>query len=539
MKNSSTIFLIIFSLISSLAFSSVKLKVSENNAGKNLISGKAVVAKEYKFPGVIQKSYLDTLTNSITVVQQRVNQSGEWLKNRGDLILFSIKDDNIKWSKSINYVNSKVLQYNDNIFLESDNILNCLKISDGDELWDAKVNLKYIDPLMNVGIGYTYRSAIGVTNMLKGVDLKTGEVIWKREISEQYNWSNQIIHINDSVILIVAAGLHTINLKTGKGWDYDMITGENETKIVNNDVYHVSDVYAFTKYSGVFLKNEVISNVGSNLLNEDGYIYFASKDNLIKIDLDGNIQWTFAIPSGKSSSSELFIRYNRLYLFNKGYASYNETSVGPLDPNVYDQSVDTRDGNEKISYGKPYLTAFNPNNGKQLFVKEFNTDDQLILDSKIQDDRLTVLYQDKMKAFSLVDGSVIEEKSFLINVLDPFNHFLNDKIYLKTEDVKGSKIIDPDTYYLISTRDNNLVVIDHNFEFVKNLVLAENYLPYRSNKYGYNIFANNKETIILNPAGKAAALLSVSANQIIAKKVLYEIKDGSFVIVDLKDILTE
>ncbi|MFB6318797.1 PQQ-binding-like beta-propeller repeat protein [Saccharicrinis sp. FJH54] len=539
MKYLNLIILTFLSLFSSLGSAGVKITATQSTVGENLMSGDDLIATEYTFPGVIQKAYLDTFTNTMTVVQQRKSNWGNWLKSRGDLALFSLPDQKISWSKRIDYENSKVLQYNDNIFLESDNMLNCLDIMDGEELWDAKVNLKYIDPLMNIGIGYTYRSAIGVTNTLKGVDLKTGEIIWKREINQDYNWSNQIIHVNDSVILIVAAGLHTINLKTGEGWDYDMITGENEINIVNSDVYHIKDVYAFTKYSGVFLKNKVISSVGSNLLSENGYIYFASKELLIKTDLEGNVQWTFPIPSGKASSSELFLKNNKLYLLNKGYAYYNESMVGPLDPNEYDPSVKGKVKDEKISYGKPYFTAFNPATGEQLFMKEIESDDQIIQDSKVEEERLILMYQDRIKALSLADGTLSTDKSFLINVLDPFNALIRDKVYLKSSSVDGRKVLDPLHYYLIRTKDDNLILIDHNFEFVENLVLFDNYLQYNSSTNGYDVYSNASESVILNKAGKKVANLSVSGNQIIVDKVLYEIKTSSFVIVDLNAVLTD
>ena len=41
---------------------------------------------------------------------------------------------------------------------------------------------------------------------------------------------NDILYLNDSIVLIVAAGLHAINIKNGTGWDYIAITGKKGSK---------------------------------------------------------------------------------------------------------------------------------------------------------------------------------------------------------------------------------------------------------------------------------------------------------------------
>jgi hypothetical protein len=66
---------------------------------------------------------------------------------------------------------------------------------------------------------------------LEGINLKTGEVLGKRELSREYAWNN--VSLNDTTLLAVAAGLHTIHLKNGSGWDYSAVTGDKDYSVTN------------------------------------------------------------------------------------------------------------------------------------------------------------------------------------------------------------------------------------------------------------------------------------------------------------------
>jgi len=45
--------------------------------------------------------------------------------------------------------------------------------------------------------------------------LKNGNVIWQRDLNREYGW-NDVFYTNDSTMIVVAAGLHAINIKTGR-----------------------------------------------------------------------------------------------------------------------------------------------------------------------------------------------------------------------------------------------------------------------------------------------------------------------------------
>ncbi|MFT3753899.1 MAG: hypothetical protein QM800_13825 [Paludibacter sp.] len=58
--------------------------------------------------------------------------------------------------------------------------------------------------------------------------------------------------INDTIAIIAALGLHSVNLKNGTGWDYDATTGEYllqamKRDIRSNVIIDSSDIYFASK----------------------------------------------------------------------------------------------------------------------------------------------------------------------------------------------------------------------------------------------------------------------------------------------------
>jgi len=70
----------------------------------------------------------------------------------------------------------------------------------------------------NVGMAYQFLYDGGdghYTNEFMGMDLLKGRLKWKRNINRAYGW-NDYFYLNDSTLMVVAAGLHTININTGE-----------------------------------------------------------------------------------------------------------------------------------------------------------------------------------------------------------------------------------------------------------------------------------------------------------------------------------
>ena len=210
---------------------------NERPFGKNLTSNKEIVGTEFIFPERIEKSYLETESNRITIELRGLLFGGSFLKNNGQVVLYDLNNKKTIWNKSINYQYYSINQTGKSIFKTGMNKTYCLNFENGENLWKAKNTLAYINPELNIGIGHTpyFSGYLFNDNTFEGIDLLTGNSIWEKQIDQTYGL-NDIFMLNDSIAIIVASGLHSVNLKSGKGWDYNAITGAPLLREMKTDI---------------------------------------------------------------------------------------------------------------------------------------------------------------------------------------------------------------------------------------------------------------------------------------------------------------
>ncbi len=239
--------------------------------------------------------------------------------------------------------------------------------------------------------GYKYRVGDQLSDKLEGIDLKTGDVLWKRELSREYAWNN-VFYLNDTTLLAVAAGLHTIHLKNGSGWDYNTVTGDKDYSVTNtaNALGAVAGVLTgtFVISTGYNLVRDLVSNV----LADSTDLYFASKEKLARVDKNtGEVIWSFPFPQNLPSKSVIFANDSLIYMINKGSAFM---------------------GYRQLSYGKPFLAAFNKNSGKQRFFSIIDVKDDPILGFQQVDDVFYLVFKNRVAKYSSKNGNLIQDKEF-------------------------------------------------------------------------------------------------------------------------------
>lgn len=81
-----------------------------------------------------------------------------------------------------------------------------------------------------MGLGYKFTQASG-NNMhdLLGIDLNSGRTLWSRNVPRGGGW-NDLFFLNDSTLMLVAGGLHSIHMKTGRGWSHMAVTAKEDYK---------------------------------------------------------------------------------------------------------------------------------------------------------------------------------------------------------------------------------------------------------------------------------------------------------------------
>jgi hypothetical protein len=438
-----------FSFIGLTIFAQSELTILNNEKviGKNNLTNKDLVAKEFIFPERIHETNIDTVSNCITVQLRGTSKNGKWLNNKGNIVLYDLNNRKAKWSKKINYQQSGIEQHSNLIIQTIANKSYCLNYDNGEELWEVKNAIYYVEPFQKKGIGYKFSSFSGATNTLEGIDLTNGNSIWQRELNREYSW-NDIFHLNDSTIVIVAAGLHSINVNNGLGWDYNAITGEKD--YTATAVANAAGV-ALGVLTGTFVMStghNLVRDVVSNVLVDSANIYFASKEKITRLNYKGQVIWSIPLPNDLVSKSSIFKKDSILYMINKGFAFM---------------------GYRQLDFGTPFFAAFDTKTGKQIFFSTINGKKDQINGFEINRDTISLVFKDRVSKYSILNGSLIFEKSFNIETYGELNYFIGSQVYIKTDSTYKSLSLSDTTKQYLFTKSGKTLVLNDRLEIVNQI----------------------------------------------------------------------
>jgi len=238
--------------------------------GKNLITNKVITAKEYNFLDNIHHADMDTTSKCLTIQLRGITKNGKNYKSKGEVLVFDLRTKKIKWQKEIDFQQTGLEQY-ENILFHTGGVNTVLMdMETGKSKWSTDRIIHGTIPAINITLGYKYNS----TYNLDGISLTTGRILWKRTIDKSYGW-NGILNLNDTAVIIKACGLHEINLKTGKGWDYEAQTGKKDySKTIGLNIAGAA-LGLLTGVYVVSLGHDLASNMVSNIVVDSGFYYYA------------------------------------------------------------------------------------------------------------------------------------------------------------------------------------------------------------------------------------------------------------------------
>lgn len=486
--------------------------------GVNHVTNTDIQANEYFFPERIHNFYIDTTTNLLSVQLRGTTKNGKWLDNTGKLILFDLINNTIRWTKKLNYQQGDVEQLNNMIIQSQGNKSFSLNIENGENLWEVKNNIYYVEPFRKVGLGYKFRTAHNDTNILEGIDLTNGTSIWNKMLYRPYGW-NGVFHLNDSVIVIVSSGLHSVNLRTGLGWDYDTKTGMRDYTPPPSIAGAASAALSVVSIlAGTFVMssgNNTVSGIVSNVLIDSSDIYFASKEKVSRLSHDGQIIWSQPLPEDLTSNSSLFIKGTNLYLVNKGYAYM---------------------GYRQINFGTPFFTSFDLVTGKQNFMTTIKGKRDQISSYIIRNDTILLVFKDKVAKYSMINGSAITEKSFETKAAGELKYFLGSQVYFKTDSTYKSLAFSDSTKYFLYANNRIILVTNLNLDILDQIDFSQLYIYFLKTK-DFKFLAKGNETVVLDNNNRKVADLKVSRNAILLGTKLYDRQEKSFIEIDLHDLI--
>jgi len=496
----------------------------EKILGKNFINESEIKGTELIFSDEVYKVYYDAESNVATI-----QTKGK--KNIGNIFQYDLMNNKVLWTKPI-YHDDEVLLKFEKLLIHNGRFESySLDTYTGENLWNIKNYISIAYPEYNIGIAYMSSGSSNVNDFI-GIDLIKKKLIWKRNINKQYGW-NDYFHLNDSTLMVVASGLHTMNIKTGEGWDYNAVSGDGKESEPYIGVVGIFGGMFFGLIGGLIggLIDGIIStaidgggiirDLVSNTLMDNMFIYFASKDELVKIDMEtGNIIWKTEFPKEMTSKSYIFMDDNFVYMVNYGYAIQN---------------------NRRITYGKPFVAAFDKLTGKEKYLTLTNKANGPILDYKLNGNKMYLLFSNDIAKYRLETGNLIYEKIFPQIDVERFTNFADNKIFIFTKESSSdiqyffnlAQLAPTDLY--VYTTQGKIISVDNELNtinIIENGNFGVSYLGFNN----YEFIAKNKKTYIIDSLGRIIAELDVSSNAFIMNDIIYYTREKSLIAVDLRNL---
>ncbi len=405
------------------------------------------------------------------LVQIRNTKSDGSLQSKGKLVMFDFLMTDIVWQQDINYNQESAQKLGDFIALKSNGNKKVLNSYSGDLMYSTDKDFVFVNDRMQIGLAYSNSNP----SILQAYNLTDGTKIWEKRIDQTYGWNDAFLY-NDSTLMISASGLHQIDMRTGKGWDYAALSGKSN---IEQQIMVGVGIMTIGFFTGVYFPDVIIPSVNwnmvSNVLQDDNYFYQAYSDKVVKLNSSGEVIWETDLPNRATSKSDIFIEDNQLVMINRGYAFKEE---------------------EVVNQGTPFLAKFDLKNGSQLLFKEL-TDERrsYISDFYINNDILNGIINHEIAQYSLNDGSLIKK-----SISSKLEHFVGENQYVKVDN-QFKLLFMTDTTQNYAMTDKKEIKV-----FNKYLILLnDTKVPETYQKVGgyedYSVLQKGKQYVVINTKG--------------------------------------
>lgn len=515
MNKQSFVFILIFIVsLQGLAQKELNIVTSSKEVGKNLQTGRTIIANEFTFPERIHDFQIDTVGNYLTVHLRGVSKNGKWLNSKGHVVRYDTEENRVLWSEKISFQSASIEQYGGITLHTTGGKSYCLDNETAEQLWEVKNTLIFADPIDKIGIGYKLQAAQNKQNTLEGIDLTTGRPMWQREISREYSW-NDVLYLNDSTLLIAAAGLHTVNIFDGRGWHYHTITGKKDytASAVGTGLGIAAGL--LTGMYSVSTGYNLVRDVASNVLVDSAAIYFASREHLVKLNRKGVILWQKILPRDLTSKSWIFLSSDDLIIVNKGYAYM---------------------GNRQLAFGSPFIASYDLNSGDRKYF-EIVTDEkkEMIEGIDKNNDELIFVYKDHVSKYSILDGQLIHDQQFDSGKYGELIFFVGKQVFVERDSLFLSLPNLDSTRHFLYTTSGKILILNSDLTIASEMETEDFYVNY-FNWDGTKFIAKNNQTYVINENGKKIAEFTASSNSQYLNNKLYDAQENSFLEINLENL---
>lgn len=343
--------------------------------------------------------------------------------------------------------------------------------------------------------------------------------MWRREVPGEFGWQKTEM-LDDTTLMVISEGLHTVGLTDGKGWAINRVAHAKKTDMakvgltVLGGVAAASAGYMLIPTSGF---SDYLLNISSNVLHSGDVFYFAAKEKISCHTWDGEKVWETDLNRKKTSKSHLFREGNVIYMLNMGRAS----KYGRL-----------------TALGNPYVAAFDAETGKELFLKEWEERKNFVADYMVQGNELYLLYRDKVDIQRFSPEGLMQKYVVRIDEKANMHSFVSDQVFIKHDSTFTQASLDQEHFYLFS-ETGELFRFNNDFETFEKVNAKSIYEKYMETN-GYIFLGDKTGTFILDRGTlREVAQCNAPVNSQLYENKLYYKNNKSIYELDISTFLSK
>ena len=503
--------------------------------GRAVADSGAIHAMCYTFPAYVRHWALDSASTTVVIESREVDRKVTRYRGPSIIGAYDLTTGRCKWTKPVAGTH---VDLNDELIMQVDykrRRTSCFNAGDGSLRWSVDDLLYEFDHDRKVGIGaldkggkydaWTGQRMSPPGYVFSAYDLSDGRRIWTLEVPVCYEWRWFPV-ADDSLQILGASGLRAFDPRTGRGWEYEAQTFREDYPLASALMYAESDRArrareylsshpAVASPSGNAL---VLGLWADHILVDSVSVYYASRDELIRLDHAGQPVWRAPLPPDMTATSDLWMADSLLLMVNYGYA---RTVYG------------------RTGYGRPYIAAYSPYDGRQRYMKMVSTEIDPIREYYFTGDTLCAITNHKAAKYFLESGETMASRELDTTGMGALDFIINRRAYVPSED--SSRFIplaesDPEKLFLCTNR-SKIVTLDDGLHVEQVRDMRDLYLLVDKSD-DHRIVCKGDTAMLLDYRGVPVARFAASSGLVRVGTQVYDLEGDRLTIIDLSRFLT-
>ena len=391
-----------------------------------------------------------------------LTKDGKWIKFKGDIGAYSLKESKLLWTKPFDYSNSTATCTKAGILTARNNKVSMLDPNTGEVTWQGKFYIVQYDDSTNLVLGYSGPRS----NKLSAYELTTGQQLWTVKMPHDKNWGwNNVIREDSVHWLIVADNLNRLNIRTGEVSVYEAKTGVTDVKAaLLQGLVMAGGAVAGAMASGYayfpvgVIGPNVINRLHSNVLCDDSLYYFADRQHVACLDSMMNTVWSYELPSKTSAFSQIVCDDSTLYMFSLGFGM--------------------QDGVRRKKMGRPFIASFDKRSGACRFMNMLSMKKDMVEDAVLTPDGAFMLFDDALAYKRELSDSVVTISPWQVEKYGKLSGIITQPVYTDCKYQGMFELIASDgIYFPVITEKGNILMVDKELRTTEHFPASSLYWP--------------------------------------------------------------